>query len=110
MGLLTGLLTLPLAPVRGVGWLTAQITGIAEDDVYDMTRIRAELQGLAVALDTGAISEEEFERGHRDRHQPARPGRRLAAQQDRGAARCGGAGAPAARGRAGRATARAGRG
>lgn len=62
MGLLTGLLTLPLAPVRGVGWLAWQITQIAEDDVYDITRIRAELQGLAVALDAGAISEEEFDR------------------------------------------------
>jgi gas vesicle protein GvpG len=61
MGLLSGLVTLPLAPVRGVGWVARRISDVGEDEYYDPARIRAELQDLARALDEGALSAEEFD-------------------------------------------------
>lgn len=62
MGLLSGLLTLPLLPARGVMWIADRAALLAEDEWYDAGRIRVELRTLAVALDTGHISEEEFDR------------------------------------------------
>ena len=35
MGLITGLLTLPLAPVRGVVWVAEQVQAEAEDALID---------------------------------------------------------------------------
>ena len=43
MGLLTGLLTLPLAPARGVLWVAEQMADEAERQLYDEDQIRAEL-------------------------------------------------------------------
>ena len=40
MGLITGLLTLPLAPVRGVAWIGEQVALEAERELNDETRIR----------------------------------------------------------------------
>ena len=59
MGLLTGLLGLPLAPVRGVVWLAEQIRDHAEEQYYDPVRIRAELERVDEARRAGEISEEE---------------------------------------------------
>jgi chorismate mutase len=59
MGLLTGLLGLPLAPVRGVVWLAEQIRQQAEDQYYDPARIRAQLERIDEARRTGELSEEE---------------------------------------------------
>lgn len=63
MGLLTGLLTLPLAPVRGVAWVTEKVAEQAELELYDEQRILRELAELEMAKDEGVISEETFERG-----------------------------------------------
>ena len=46
MGLITGLLTLPLAPVRGTVWLAERIQEAAEEELYDDSSIRAELLEL----------------------------------------------------------------
>ncbi len=62
MGLITGLLTLPLAPVRGVAWIADKLVAVAEDQLYDPDAIYAELRELAADLDEGRISEEEFDR------------------------------------------------
>lgn len=62
MGLLINLLTLPLAPVRGVAWIADKVGELAEDTYYDASRIRAEIGALAHALDHGLISEAEFDR------------------------------------------------
>lgn len=62
MGLLTGLLTLPLAPVRGVVWVAEQVDAAARQEYYDPAAIRAELARLAEALDAGEIDEAEFDR------------------------------------------------
>jgi hypothetical protein len=62
MGLITGLLTLPLAPVRGVAWVADQLVGVAERQFYDPDAIYAELRELSAELDSGRITEEEFDR------------------------------------------------
>jgi hypothetical protein len=59
MGLFTGLLTLPLAPVRGVTWLAEVLTEQAEAHLYDPARIAAELQDVADRAAAGEITEQE---------------------------------------------------
>ena len=61
MGLITGLLTLPLAPVRGVAWVTEKVAEQAELELYDENRIMRELAELESAHDQGEISDERFE-------------------------------------------------
>ncbi|MDI2125414.1 gas vesicle protein GvpG [Yinghuangia seranimata] len=62
MGLLTGLLTLPLAPVRGVVWVARRIEDAAEQEMYDPAAIRAELADLQRDLADGLIDEETYDR------------------------------------------------
>ncbi|MFE1786028.1 gas vesicle protein GvpG [Streptomyces sp. NPDC059506] len=62
MGLLTGILLLPLAPVRGVAWLAERVNEAAEHELYDPSVLRARLAALNEALDNGEIGTEEFER------------------------------------------------
>jgi len=57
--LITGLLTLPLAPARGVVWLAQQIKDYAEEQYYDPVNIRAELERVEEARQTGELTEEE---------------------------------------------------
>jgi hypothetical protein len=59
MGIVSGLLGLPLAPVRGVVWLAQQIQDQAEQQYYDPARIRAELEWVDEARRTGELSAEE---------------------------------------------------
>ena len=59
MGLFTSLLTLPLAPVRGVVWVAEQVADEADRQMYDEDRIRSELLRLELEFDDGLISEEE---------------------------------------------------
>lgn len=59
MGLLTGLLGLPLAPVRGAVWLAGRIQEQAEEQYYDPARIRAELDAVDEARRSGELTEEE---------------------------------------------------
>jgi len=63
MGLITGLLTLPLAPVRGVGWIAEQLTEQAEHELYDEQRIMRELMQLEMAHEAGDIDEEQLTSG-----------------------------------------------
>lgn len=60
MGLITGLLTLPLAPVRGTVWLAERIQEQAEAELYDETAIRAGLLELEQARDRGELDEREI--------------------------------------------------
>jgi Gas vesicle protein G len=62
MGLITGLLTLPLAPVRGTMWLAEQIHEQVEREYYDEGMIRAQLMEIQAARDAGEIGEEEASR------------------------------------------------
>ncbi len=59
MGLFTGLLTLPLAPVRGVAWVAEQLAEEVERELYDEDRIRSELLQLEMEAEDGAIGDEE---------------------------------------------------
>jgi hypothetical protein len=61
VGLFTGLLTLPLAPVRGVVWVADQLMEEAERELYDEDRIRAELVQLEFEAEEGDLSEPEIQ-------------------------------------------------
>ena len=62
MGLLTALLTAPLAPVRGVVWVADQLAEAADREVNDPAAVRARLAALNQALEDGEIGLAEFER------------------------------------------------
>ncbi|WP_405613314.1 gas vesicle protein GvpG [Streptomyces sp. NBC_01508] len=62
MGLITQILTLPLAPVRGSVWVLDQVVLAAEREYYDPDPVRKELADLEKELLSGGISEEEFDR------------------------------------------------
>jgi Gas vesicle protein G len=62
VGLISGLLTLPLAPLRGTVWLAEQIREQAEQEFYDERKIHAQLMEIAAAREAGEISEEEAAR------------------------------------------------
>jgi chorismate mutase len=59
VGLVTGLLGLPLLPVRGVVWLAEQVLEQAEEQFYDPARIRAQLEQVDEARRSGELSEQE---------------------------------------------------
>ena len=58
MGLITGLLTLPLAPLRGTAWVAEKILEQAESEFYDEGAIRAQLMEIEAARDAGDLSDE----------------------------------------------------
>ena len=60
MGLISGLLTLPLAPVRGTVWLAERIQEQAEEELYDESAIRAGLLEIEAARQTGTMDELEL--------------------------------------------------
>jgi Gas vesicle protein G len=62
MGLITQILTLPLAPVRGTAWVMDQVLLAAERETYDPEPVRRQLAGLEQELLDGRIDEEEFDR------------------------------------------------
>jgi Gas vesicle protein G len=59
MGLLTGLLTAPLAPLRGVVAIAERVQRQAEDTFYDPATIRAELEEVDVLRAAGALDDDE---------------------------------------------------
>jgi len=59
MGLLTGLLTLPLAPLRGTVAVAEQVLQQAEEVYYDPATIRRELEEVERLRETGEIEEDE---------------------------------------------------
>ena len=59
MGLISGILGLPLAPLRGVVAAAEQIRRQAEDDFYDPVAIRHQIEEVQRLLDDGVLSEEE---------------------------------------------------
>ncbi|GGU16076.1 gas vesicle protein GvpG [Streptomyces daghestanicus] len=62
MGLVSGLLLLPLAPVRGTLWVADHLLEEARRQTRDPRAVRARLAALNRALDMGAIDEAAFER------------------------------------------------
>jgi hypothetical protein len=61
MGLLTGLLTLPLAPVRGTIWVAEQLTAEAERELRNETSLRRRLAETERQYEAGALTIEEYE-------------------------------------------------
>jgi hypothetical protein len=61
MGLIGGLLTIPLAPARGLAWVFDQVVQEAEAQLHDPARIRAELADAEAALERGEIDEATYE-------------------------------------------------
>ena len=59
MGLITGLLTLPLAPIRGTIWIAEQVAEQAEAELNDDSTIRAQLMEIQAAREAGEIGEDE---------------------------------------------------
>ncbi|MFC7934255.1 gas vesicle protein GvpG [Streptomyces cinereoruber] len=62
MGLLTQLLTLPVAPVRGAVWIAEKVLETAEEEYYDPAPVWRELRGLEARLVRGEIDQEAFDR------------------------------------------------
>ena len=61
MGLITQILTLPLAPVRGTVWVLDQVVLTAEREYYDPAPVREELAALEQQLLDGSIGADEFD-------------------------------------------------
>ncbi|MCP2279329.1 gas vesicle protein GvpG [Nocardia amikacinitolerans] len=59
MGLISAIVTLPLAPVRGVIWLGQVIQDEVERQLNDPATIRRELEAIDEAAAAGQLSEEE---------------------------------------------------
>ncbi len=59
MGFFTGLVTLPLAPVRGAAWVAEQVADEADRQLYDEEQIRREMMQLELDHDDGEIGDEE---------------------------------------------------
>jgi hypothetical protein len=62
VGLITGIITLPLAPVRGVVWVAEQVHAEAERQWYDPATIQAALLDVEALRSRGEIDEEEAAR------------------------------------------------
>ena len=61
MGLFTGLLTLPLAPVRGVAWVAEMLAEEAQRQLDELESPERALAELEAARAAGEVSDEEFD-------------------------------------------------
>jgi hypothetical protein len=61
MGLITGLITLPLAPVRGTVWIAEQLLEEAERQLNDPEAIEQRLLDAEARHNRGEITDDELE-------------------------------------------------
>lgn len=61
MGFLTGILLLPLAPLRGTIWLAERLAEVAEREVDSEATFRRLLVEAEIAFESGELSEAEYE-------------------------------------------------
>ena len=61
MGLLTGLLTLPLAPVRGTVWIAEQLAAEAQRQLREAESPRRRLLTAERQLELGLLTVDEYE-------------------------------------------------
>jgi hypothetical protein len=61
MGLVTGLLTLPLAPIRGTVWVAEQLAAEAERQLRESRSPRRRLLEAERRLELGLLTVEEYE-------------------------------------------------
>ena len=62
MGLITGILTWPLAPVRGVAWIAEQVRQEAERQWMDPAAIKDALADVQARREAGLIDDAEADR------------------------------------------------
>ena len=60
MGLISGLLLLPLAPVRGTMWIAERLLEEAERELSDPELIEQQLDDAEAAFARGELSEEDY--------------------------------------------------
>jgi Gas vesicle protein G len=61
MGFLTGIVLLPLAPLRGTIWLAERLSEVAERELDSESTIRRLLVEAEIAFESGELSEQEYE-------------------------------------------------
>jgi hypothetical protein len=61
MGFLTGILLLPLAPLRGTIWLAERLAEVAERETDSEATFRRLLVEAEIAFESGELSEAEYE-------------------------------------------------
>lgn len=61
MGLLSGLLLLPLAPLRGTVWLAERLADYAEAQLDEEQTVRRLLFEAEAALEAGELSETQYD-------------------------------------------------
>jgi len=61
MGILSSLLLLPLAPLRGTIWIAERLAEYAESELSDERAIRRLLVEAEAAVDSGELTEAEFD-------------------------------------------------
>ena len=61
MGLFTGLLLLPLAPLRGTIWIAERLMEYAEQELGDEAMARRLLAEAELAYEAGDLSDAEYE-------------------------------------------------
>jgi cytochrome c-type biogenesis protein CcmI len=66
MGILTGLLGLPLAPLRGTVWIAEQVRDEADRQLHDPALIRRQLEEIAEARREGTIDDDEADAAERE--------------------------------------------
>jgi chorismate mutase len=59
VGLISGLLTLPIAPLRGVVAVADQVRKQAEEEFYDPVRIRHQIDDVARRRESGELGDDE---------------------------------------------------
>jgi hypothetical protein len=84
MGLITGLLTFPLAPVRGVAWIGEKVAEQAEAEYYDEASIMRELSELDAAHERGEIGQETYDAYVDELLERLETGRELRLERDGG--------------------------
>lgn len=62
MGLISGLLTWPIAPVRGVAWVAEQVRAEAERELHDPAAIQQALDDLDAQREAGLVDDDEADR------------------------------------------------
>jgi hypothetical protein len=66
MGFLTGILLLPLAPLRGTIWLAERLAEVAEGELDDEAAFKRLLVEAEIAFESGELSEAEYEQVEED--------------------------------------------
>lgn len=66
MGILSGIIGLPLAPLRGTVWVAEQVRDEADRQLHDPALIRRQLEQIADARREGTIDEEEADIAERE--------------------------------------------